>query len=50
VHRLVRDDRRQFRCEWTAADLLAHGVPHDPTKPEPTVVEVVDKAMSGEGT
>jgi Colicin immunity protein / pyocin immunity protein len=26
------------------------GFPVDPTKPEPTVEEVVDKAMSGEGS
>jgi hypothetical protein len=26
-----------------------HGFPHDPSKPEPTAAEIVDKAMSGEG-
>jgi hypothetical protein len=25
-----------------------HGVPHDPSKPEPTAEEIVEKAMSGE--
>jgi hypothetical protein len=26
-----------------------HGVPHDPTKPDPTAEEIVDKAMSQSG-
>jgi hypothetical protein len=33
------------------ADLIfgPHGIPHDPTKPQPVAEEIVDKAMSQSG-
>jgi hypothetical protein len=41
----------EANCKHSAGtDLIfwPHGFPHDPEKPEPTIEEIVDKAMSGD--
>jgi hypothetical protein len=59
VERILRTGGKKADVELFAAnckhpagtDLIfwPHGVPHDPSKPEPTAEEIVEKAMSGRG-